>query len=67
MTEPVLCEQVVRAGQVPPPATVGHSCVYVVRRPDGAFYCGETDDLKSALGAEALCRNEDVVHQQSIA
>jgi len=39
---------VVRAGQVPPPATVGHSCVYVVRRLDGAFYCGETDDLKSA-------------------
>jgi len=39
---------VVRAGQVPPPATVGHSCVYVVRRLDGAFYCGETDDLKRA-------------------
>ncbi len=38
----------VRAGQVPPPATVGHSCVYVVRRLDGAFYCGETDDLKRA-------------------
>ena len=31
----------------PPPGTVGRSFVYIVRRTDGKFYAGETDDLKS--------------------
>ena len=31
---------------MPPPATVGESCVYVVRRADGWLYCGETDNIK---------------------
>lgn len=34
------------ARQNPPPSTVGCSCVYVVRRKDGWFYCGQTDDLR---------------------
>ncbi|DBA98847.1 TPA: hypothetical protein ACH3X1_014607 [Trebouxia sp. C0004] len=41
--------QVVRGGQVPPPSTVGCSCVYIVRRGDGRFYCGQTDELKGRL------------------
>jgi len=40
---------VVRGGQVPPPSTVGCSCVYIVRRGDGRFYCGQTDELKGRL------------------
>ncbi|KAK9867742.1 hypothetical protein WJX84_006840, partial [Apatococcus fuscideae] len=40
---------VVAARQNPPPSTVGRSCVYVVRRQDGWFYCGQTDDLKGRL------------------
>jgi len=40
---------VVRAGEVPPPSTVGHSCVYVLRRVDGRFYCGQTDELRGRL------------------
>lgn len=31
----------IRAGQRPPPRTVGLSCIYVVRRSDGWFYVGE--------------------------
>jgi len=34
---------------VPPPSTVGCSCVYIVRRGDGRFYCGQTDELKGRL------------------
>ncbi|KFM25783.1 DNA mismatch repair protein MutS [Auxenochlorella protothecoides] len=40
---------VVRAGQTPPPRTVGLSCVYVVRRTDGWFYVGSTDSIKERL------------------
>lgn len=40
--------QVLGAGKVPPPSTAGCSCVYVVRRSDGYFYCGESDDIKGA-------------------
>ena len=39
----------VRGGEVPPPSTVGHSCVYILRRLDGRFYCGQTDELKGRL------------------
>ena len=45
----MLLVQVVRGGQVPPPSTVGCSCVYIVRRGDGRFYCGQTDELKGRL------------------
>lgn len=38
-----------RGGEVPPPSTVGCSCVYIVRRGDGRFYCGQTDELKGRL------------------
>lgn len=41
--------QIVRGRQVPPPSTVGCSCVYVLRRSDGRFYCGQTDELKGRL------------------
>ncbi|BDA51431.1 probable DNA mismatch repair protein MutS at C-terminar half [Coccomyxa sp. Obi] len=41
--------QVLGAGKVPPPSTAGCSCVYVVRRADGYFYCGESDDIKARL------------------
>ena len=41
----------VRAGWAPPPAVVARSCVYVVRRADGYFYCGESDDLMARLTA----------------
>ncbi|EIE20036.1 hypothetical protein COCSUDRAFT_58259 [Coccomyxa subellipsoidea C-169] len=44
-----LTVQVLGAGKVPPPSTVGCSCVYVVRREDGFFYCGESDDIKGRL------------------
>ncbi len=43
--------QIVRAGQVPPPSTVGCSCIYVLRRGDGRFYCGQTDNMKGGLAA----------------
>lgn len=39
--------QVVAAGTRPPPSCSARSCVYVVRRPDGMFYCGQSDDLPS--------------------
>ncbi len=41
--------QVVRSGEVPPPSTVGCSCVYILRRSDGRFYCGQTDELRGRL------------------
>lgn len=34
---------------MPPPSTVGCSCVYILRRGDGRFYCGQTDELKGRL------------------
>lgn len=34
---------------MPPPSTVGRSCLYVLRRSDGRFYCGQTDELKGRL------------------
>ena len=56
--------QIVRAGQVPPPSTVGCSCIYVLRRNDGRFYCGQTDNMKGGLAARlsvVACTN----HQNS--
>ena len=46
--------QIVRAGQVPPPSTVGCSCIYVLRRSDGRFYCGQTDNMKGELAARVF-------------
>ena len=48
--------QIVRAGQVPPPSTVGCSCIYVLRRSDGRFYCGQTDNMKGGLCSETMSR-----------
>jgi hypothetical protein len=31
--------------QLPPPATTMHSCVYMLERPDGRFYVGQSDNL----------------------
>jgi predicted GIY-YIG superfamily endonuclease len=39
----------VRRGQQPGPATVGCSCVYVLRRPDGYFYAGSTEAIGDRL------------------
>ena len=41
--------QIIRAAEVPPPSTVGTSCVYILRKVDGRFYCGETDSLRMRL------------------
>lgn len=38
-----------RRGQQPGPATVGCSCVYVLRRPDGYFYAGSTEAIGDRL------------------
>ncbi len=35
------------AGTQPPPSSTSRSCVYVVKRPDGMFYCGQSDNLTS--------------------
>ena len=37
--------QVMPAGTAPPPSSTDRSCVYVVKRPDGMFYCGQSDRL----------------------
>jgi len=31
--------------QLPPPSTTMHSCVYLLQRPDGRFYVGQSDNL----------------------
>ncbi|KAG0581834.1 hypothetical protein KC19_3G013500 [Ceratodon purpureus] len=31
--------------QLPPPATTMHSCVYILQRPDGRYYVGQSDNL----------------------
>jgi hypothetical protein len=43
--------QYVRRGQAPGPATVGSSCIYVLRRPDGFFYAGSTEALYDRIRA----------------
>ena len=42
----VACAQLLGPGMAPPPSTVNCSCVYIVRRNDGFFYVGESDDIK---------------------
>jgi len=37
----------VDAGDIPPAASAGASCVYLLQDRSGLFYCGETDDLPS--------------------
>ncbi|XP_051127886.1 DNA mismatch repair protein MSH1, mitochondrial isoform X2 [Andrographis paniculata] len=56
-----ICSQNSRAGDVkcvvigakeqPPPSTIGCSTVYVILRPDGKLYVGETDDLEGRVRA----------------
>ena len=41
--------QVVEGVEIPPPSTVDCSCVFIVRRGDGRFYCGQTDRLRGCL------------------
>ncbi|KAI3962361.1 hypothetical protein MKX01_005363 [Papaver californicum] len=46
LSEPaeVMCTTIATREQ-PPPSVIGSSCVYVLFRPDGKLYVGETDDL----------------------
>lgn len=39
----------IRVREQPPPSTVGASCVYVIFRPDGKLYVGQTDDLEGRV------------------
>ena len=47
--------QVVLAGTKPPPSIASRSCVYVVKRSDGMFYCGQSDNLASEHSAARTC------------
>ncbi|XP_050941994.1 DNA mismatch repair protein MSH1, mitochondrial isoform X3 [Cucumis melo] len=38
----------------PPPSTIGASSVYVILRPDGKFYVGQTDDLEGRVHSHRL-------------
>ncbi|XP_022924548.1 DNA mismatch repair protein MSH1, mitochondrial isoform X1 [Cucurbita moschata] len=42
------------AREKPPPSTVGASSVYVILRPDGKFYVGQTDDLEGRVHSHRL-------------
>lgn len=58
--------QVLGPGKVPPPSTVGCSCVYVLRRTDGFFYCGESDDIKgSRLSQKAPSAYQSTSHGEA--
>lgn len=35
--------------QLPPPSTTMHSCVYMLQRPDGRFYVGQSDNLSGRV------------------
>jgi hypothetical protein len=50
---------------VPPPSTVNMSCVYIVRRSDGYFYCGESDDIRGTAQAPK-CRSIGTLRQEQI-
>lgn len=41
----------IRAREQPPPTLTNSSCVYILQRPDGRFYVGETDDLAGRISA----------------
>ncbi|XP_024540545.1 DNA mismatch repair protein MSH1, mitochondrial [Selaginella moellendorffii] len=41
----------VGARQQPPPFTSNHSCVYILHRPDGKFYVGQTDNLSGRIAS----------------
>ncbi|CAH2052764.1 unnamed protein product [Thlaspi arvense] len=52
MIEPVALECLwIGARELPPPSTVGSSCVYVMLRPDKRLYIGQTDDLEGRIRA----------------
>ncbi|XP_038881785.1 DNA mismatch repair protein MSH1, mitochondrial isoform X3 [Benincasa hispida] len=42
------------AREKPPPSTIGASSVYVILRPDGKFYVGQTDDLEGRVHSHRL-------------
>uniref|UniRef100_A0A0A0L490 DNA mismatch repair proteins mutS family domain-containing protein n=2 Tax=Cucumis sativus TaxID=3659 RepID=A0A0A0L490_CUCSA len=42
------------AREKPPPSTIGASSVYVILRPDGKFYVGQTDDLDGRVQSHRL-------------
>lgn len=41
----------ISARERPPPTLTNSSCVYILQRPDGRFYVGETDDLAGRISA----------------
>lgn len=45
---------VIDAKKKPPPSTIGASSVYVILRPDGKFYVGQTDDLEGRVRSHRL-------------
>ncbi|KAI3882371.1 hypothetical protein MKX03_028071 [Papaver bracteatum] len=52
LSEPaeLMCTTIATREQ-PPPSVIGSSCVYVLFRPDGKLYVGETDDLGGRVRA----------------
>ncbi|XP_010550854.1 PREDICTED: DNA mismatch repair protein MSH1, mitochondrial [Tarenaya hassleriana] len=50
IVEPVAMECLaIGVRELPPPSTVGSSCVYVMVRPDKRLYIGQTDDLEGRV------------------
>ncbi|GLJ24672.1 hypothetical protein SUGI_0471830 [Cryptomeria japonica] len=45
-----ICCSSIGACEQPPPTMVKTSCVYILQRPDGKFYVGQTDDLAGRIG-----------------
>ncbi|KAH9307958.1 hypothetical protein KI387_035869, partial [Taxus chinensis] len=46
-----ICCSSIGARERPPPSLVKSSCVYMLQRPDGKFYVGQTDDLAGRISA----------------
>jgi len=61
----------IRSHQVPPPDLGNRSCVYIMRTPDGWFYCGESDDVQARITSHRSRRshatkslNQDVMNSE---
>eukprot|EP01018_Ginkgo_biloba_P019430 Gb_16554 [translate_table: standard] len=48
---PSICCSLIGARERPPPTSINSSCVYILQRPDGKFYVGQTDDLAGRISA----------------
>ena len=54
--------QILTTGEVPPPSSIGFSCVYLLVTSDGKYYVGESDNIGQRFNQHQKAQKDGLLH-----